>query len=103
MSDQTINGQAPAPNLLPVISPPLAEDTADAPAEQRTVLLIGAHPDDPEFSSGGTVAQWVAAGLRVVFVVVTSGDKGTPDKTMTNERLINTREAEQRAAAAELG
>jgi LmbE family N-acetylglucosaminyl deacetylase len=97
MSDQT------SPALLPVIGPPLAEAPAEGPAEARTVLLIGAHPDDPEFSSGGTVASWVAAGLRVVYVVVTSGDKGTPDRTMTNERLVTTREAEQVAAAAELG
>jgi LmbE family N-acetylglucosaminyl deacetylase len=71
--------------------------------EQRRVLLIGAHPDDPEFSSGGTVARWVRDGLDVVFVVVTSGDKGTPDKDMTHERLSNMREEEQRAAAARLG
>ena len=38
------------------------------------------------------MARWVAAGVHVVYVVVTSGDKGTPDKTMTNERLANTRE-----------
>ena len=89
--------------LLPVIGPPLPEPAPDQPAEPRTIVLFGAHPDDPEFSSAGTVAQWVAAGLHVVFVVVTSGDKGTPDRTMTGDRLTATREAEQRAAAAEIG
>ena len=89
--------------LLPLITPPLAEPSADGPAERRTVLVIGAHPDDPDFSSAGTAALWVAAGLQVVYVVVTSGDKGTPDHTMTNERLIAIREAEQAAAAREAG
>lgn len=71
--------------------------------EQKRVLLVAAHPDDPEFSSGGTVARWVRAGIEVIYVVATSGDKGTPDREMTNERLSNMREDEQRAAAARLG
>jgi LmbE family N-acetylglucosaminyl deacetylase len=104
MTDRNAAAQPDAPaNLLPVIGPPLPEPADEGPAAQRTVLLIGAHPDDPDFSSAGTVALWVAAGLRVVYVVVTSGDKGTPDRTMTNERLVTTREAEQIAAAAEAG
>src|SRR5436190_2215810 len=73
------------------------------PEEHRRVLLVAAHPDDPEFSSGGTVAKWVRAGIEVVFVVATSGDKGTAAKEMTNEALSQKREDEQRAAAARLG
>src|SRR5437773_6749577 len=89
----------PAPTIITRPGPAdqeLAED-------QRRVLLVAAHPDDPEFSSGGTVARWVRAGLEVIFVVATSGDKGTPDKDMTGERLSKQREDEQRAAAARLG
>src|SRR5438067_6605709 len=71
--------------------------------EQKRVLLVAAHPDDPEFSSGGTVADWVRNGIEVVFVVVTSGDKGTADREMTNDRLSSMREEEQRAAAARVG
>src|SRR5436189_4234733 len=73
------------------------------PEEHRRVLLVAAHPDDPEFSSGGTVARWVRAGIEVIYVVATSGDKGTPDREMTGDRLSNMREQEQRAAAARLG
>jgi hypothetical protein len=104
MTDRTRPNQ-PAPaapaTLLPTLNPPLAEPGPDGTVEQRTVLVIGAHPDDPDFSSAGTAALWVAVGLRVVYIVVTSGDKGTPDHTMTHERLITLREAEQIAAAAE--
>lgn len=93
---------APAlPNATPIERPGPTE--GEWPQEQRRVLLVAAHPDDPEFSSGGTVARWVRAGIDVVFVVATSGDKGTPDRDMTNERLSNLREDEQRAAAARLG
>lgn len=106
MTDRT-PPNTPAPDapatLLPTFNPPLADPGEDGTVEQRTVLVIGAHPDDPDFSSAGTAALWVAAGLRVVYVVVTSGDKGTPDHTMTHERLISLREAEQVAAAAESG
>ncbi|HUS14325.1 MAG TPA: PIG-L deacetylase family protein, partial [Chloroflexia bacterium] len=88
---------------LELIGPPQAPAVDGAPAEPTTALLIGAHPDDAEFSSAGTMAKWVAAGVHVVYVVVTSGDKGTADKTMTNARLSSTREQEQLAAAREVG
>src|SRR3954447_3816705 len=88
-------------SLLQIARPGPAEE--ELLPEQRRVLLVAAHPDDPEFSSGGTVAKWVRAGIEVIYVVATSGDKGTPDKTMTGERLSKQREDEQRAAAARLG
>jgi LmbE family N-acetylglucosaminyl deacetylase len=67
------------------------------------VMGIFAHPDDPEFFCGGTFAKWAADGREITFVLATSGDKGSPDRTMTSERLVEIREAEERAAAAQLG
>jgi LmbE family N-acetylglucosaminyl deacetylase len=102
-SDKTAaqNVQPPLPALAPIARPgPAGTELA---LEQKRVLLVAAHPDDPEFSSAGTVANWVREGIDVVFVLVTSGDKGTPDHTMTGERLSNIREQEQVAAAARLG
>lgn len=66
-------------------------------------LVIGAHPDDPEFFCAGTVAQWVAQGVTVGYVVVTSGDKGQPDDWHDSRPFPQVREDEQRAAAAVLG
>ncbi len=71
--------------------------------EQERVLVVMAHPDDPEFSCGGTIARWVKEGKYVGYLLLTSGDKGSDDPTMTRERLMAIREAEQRAAAAVLG
>ena len=101
--DKTANQstQPAIPSLAAVSRPGPAE--ADLTPEQKRVLLVAAHPDDPEFSSAGTVANWVREGIDVVFVLVTSGDKGTPDHTMTGERLSNIREQEQVAAAARIG
>lgn len=67
------------------------------------VLVIGAHPDDPEFGCGGSIARWVRDGRPVTYVVMTRGDKGSHDPAMDAETLMRLREAEQRAAAAELG
>lgn len=70
---------------------------------QERVLVVMAHPDDPEFSCGGTIARWVREGKYVGYVLITSGDKGSEDPNMTRERLMEIREAEQRAAAQVLG
>ncbi len=67
------------------------------------IMAIYAHPDDPEFFSGGALAKWSTAGKELIYVLATSGDKGTDDPTMTPQQLIEIREAEQRAAAACLG
>jgi LmbE family N-acetylglucosaminyl deacetylase len=64
---------------------------------------IFAHPDDPEFFCGATFARWAAEGAEIIFVLATSGDKGSSDPDMTSERLIAIREDEERCAAAKLG
>ena len=70
----------------------------------RRILLVGAHPDDPDAFAAGTVARWTAAGAIVRYLVVTSGDKGVPnDEIHDSARFIATRETEQRASAAYLG
>ncbi|MDA8138330.1 MAG: PIG-L family deacetylase [Desulfobacteraceae bacterium] len=66
-------------------------------------LLITAHPDDSEYGVAGSVAHWVRQGQSVAYVVCTSGEKGTSDRTITPETLAQVREQEQRAAAAKLG
>ncbi len=72
-------------------------------AEARRALVVMAHPDDIEFTCGGTVAQLADDGWEVTFCLVTSGDKGTKDPALGPADLGAVREAEQEAAAAELG
>jgi LmbE family N-acetylglucosaminyl deacetylase len=69
----------------------------------QRVLVVTAHPDDPEFGAGGTVARLTAEGKHVVYCIVTNGDKGSSDRTMAPERLALVREEEQRNAARVLG
>jgi LmbE family N-acetylglucosaminyl deacetylase len=67
------------------------------------VMVVTAHPDDSEFGAGGTVAKMVRDGREVAYVIVTNGNKGSGDRTMTPERLARIREEEQRNAAKVLG
>jgi len=67
------------------------------------IMIISAHPDDAEFGAAGTVAKWIGQGKAVLYVVCTSGDKGTSDRSLTPEMLVEIREQEQRDAAAVLG
>jgi len=69
----------------------------------RRVLVITAHPDDSEFGAGGLVAKLCKEGREVAYVVVTNGNKGSGDRSMTPDRLARIREEEQRNAARTLG
>jgi LmbE family N-acetylglucosaminyl deacetylase len=66
-------------------------------------MVIMAHPDDPEFFSGGLIALWCAAGAEVIYLILTNGNKGSDDPTMTPEKLVAIRQQEQQAAARVLG
>jgi len=67
------------------------------------IMVITAHPDDAEFGVAGSVARWTREKKSVVYVVCTSGDKGTSDRTLRPEDLMRVREQEQQAAAELLG
>ena len=68
-----------------------------------TVLVVLAHPDDPEFFCGGTVARWSSEGRKVIYCLLTRGDKGSDDDRTPPDELARIREGEQRKAAARLG
>lgn len=71
----------------------------DSPKE---ILIILAHPDDPEFFMGATIARWVNAGHRVRYVLLTKGDKGAKDQTLSADQVAGIREVEQANAAQSL-
>lgn len=66
-------------------------------------MIIFAHPDDAEVQCAGTIALWIEAGVKVTYVVLTKGDKGTQDAAMTGEALARLRREEQLRAAEILG
>jgi LmbE family N-acetylglucosaminyl deacetylase len=67
------------------------------------VLAIMAHPDDVDFGSAGTIATWTDAGLEVSYCIVTDGDAGGSDPSVSRPDMARLRQAEQTAAAKQVG
>lgn len=61
----------------------------------KKVLIIGAHPDDPETMCGGTMIKLRKMGIEVVAVYFTSGEAGIPGKSHEEARSIRTAEAKK--------
>jgi LmbE family N-acetylglucosaminyl deacetylase len=68
-----------------------------------SALLLFAHPDDAEYSCGGTVATWASEGTRIDLVIITDGSAGSNEPGMTRDVISSTRKREQQAAAEVLG
>jgi LmbE family N-acetylglucosaminyl deacetylase len=72
----------------------------------QNILVMLAHPDDPEFFCGATLARWARLGHRITYQLLTCGDKGwnpTTPADMTPDRLCAIRHAEQANAARIIG
>ena len=77
-------------------------------AHVPTLMTVHAHPDDEVIGTGGTMAQWVDAGRRVVLVTCTRGEMGDIvipelDTPENHRRLGEIRAVELEAAMAALG
>ena len=86
-----LGGMAISPFLISkdqVISP------SDQDAKKLNVVCIGAHPGDPEFGCGGTMAKYANAGHNVTFLYLTRGEAGDPSKSYAESAAIRTKEAE---------
>lgn len=71
------------------------------PPEPLRLLIIGAHPDDADYSAGGTAALYRAAGHVVKMVSVTNGDAG--HQRLRGAELAMRRRTEAAAAGAVIG
>ena len=69
----------------------------------QKVLVVSAHPDDPDFGAGGSIARLADSGADVTYVIVTDGRQGGEDPAQKDSDLVAIREREQRAAAKVLG
>ena len=72
-------------------------------AEVARILVIVAHPDDVDFGVAGTIAQWTDAGIDVRYCIVTNGDAGGSDPSISRADMGRLRQAEQTAAAKQVG
>ncbi len=62
---------------------------------RRRVIVLGAHPDDPETGCGGTMALLAAAGHDVVSAYLTRGEAGIEGTAAADAARIRTAEAQQ--------
>jgi len=62
-----------------------------------------AHPDDVDFGSAGTMALLSSRGVEVHYCLVTDGDAGGSDRTMSRVDMAALRRTEQTAAAGKVG
>ena len=67
------------------------------------LLAISAHPDDVEFTSGGSLARWVDEGWIIHLIVCTDGSKGSQNPQDDPQVLSEIRRAEQKEASQVLG
>jgi len=77
----------------------------EVPVEEwigKTILFIGAHPDDDAMSFG-TMAMLQDHGNQIYVVILTSGNVGTQDPNISTTDLARIRKKEEIDALAELG
>lgn len=73
--------------------------------EARTLVFVGAHPDDESFGPGGALAEYAVRGVRVFYACATRGEVGAadPEHLEGHDTPGDMRWAELTAAARELG
>ena len=89
-------GSAAALTILGGI--PLSSKEKTPPSEKKKILVIGAHPDDPETGAGGTICLLTRAGHDVVCVYLTRGEAGIRGKTHAEAAAIRVTESERACA-----
>ncbi len=71
------------------------------PDDWQRALAVVAHPDDLEYGGAAAIAHWTAQGRTVSYLLATRGEAGID--SLSPAECGPLREAEQRAAAAEVG
>lgn len=91
--------------IAALLFPLIASAQPELPVEKwkgKTVLLIGAHPDDDVYAQG-TLAMLHANGNEVYIVILTTGNVGTLDPDLSMTDLAHIRKQEEQAALAAMG
>lgn len=70
---------------------------------KKKILSVGAHPDDLDFSSSGTLARFIKQGSEVFYLIVSDGSKGGNVVGFGGSKLAKIRRKEQIKAANALG
>jgi LmbE family N-acetylglucosaminyl deacetylase len=74
--------------------PLVAQEKVSAPGKLK-IVVVGAHPDDPETICGGTMALYASLGHEVVSLYFTRGEAGIKGVSHSEAAKIRTEEALQ--------
>ena len=74
--------------------PMAASEEAGGVLPRKKLMVIGAHPDDPETIAGGTMCLFGKAGHEVVCVYLTRGEAGIAGKSHAEAAAIRVKECE---------
>ncbi|MEO8412682.1 MAG: PIG-L deacetylase family protein [Ginsengibacter sp.] len=72
---------------------PVVSARQEKVANKLQIVCIGAHPGDPEFGCGGTMAKYSDAGHSVTFVYLTRGGACDPATSYEEMAALRTEEA----------
>ncbi|MDQ2960497.1 MAG: PIG-L family deacetylase [Candidatus Dormibacteraeota bacterium] len=67
------------------------------------ILVVVAHPDDCDFGCAATTARWTSEGRTVSYCIITDGDAGGSDRSISRPEMARIRRREQAAAGAAVG
>jgi LmbE family N-acetylglucosaminyl deacetylase len=93
---------AAVPIVTPVRFPPELNDF-EGWVETKRILVILAHPDDPEFFCGATLIRWAKLGHEIHYCLITTGQKGSQKQEVNPEGIAKIRMMEQQEAAKFIG
>lgn len=86
-----VPGQSFAANVLD-------SNDASKKAGNRKLMIVGAHPDDPETCAGGTAILLKRRGWDVLYLYLTRGERGIPDMGMKETAAVRMKEVEAASA-----
>lgn len=87
--------------LIPILFVFFSFGVALSQDKKINVIVIGAHPDDPDGTAGGTAIKFAKLGHNVLFVSLTNGDAGHQSKG--GGALARIRRAEAQEAGKRFG
>ncbi len=89
-----LGGVIAAPSIAAAKEPLTPNAENENKDKKLTIVCVGAHPGDPEFGCGGTMACYSEAGHAVTFLYLTRGEAYTDAHSYAESAAIRTREAE---------
>lgn len=69
----------------------------------KRILVFSAHPDDLDFGCAATVAKLVKQGNKIIYCIISNGEKGIHKIKSSKQAIISIRKKEQKRAARIVG